>query len=197
MPYPEGMDVRQLHQRLIAQAEAISFGWGLAEGMLFFLVPDMILSVIALHSLRRSLGCCLWAVAGAMAGGTVMYLWGHHDPVVALRVVDAVPAIPADMLVKVHTALSTDGLPAMIWGPLIGIPYKIYAVQSGALGLSLPGFVLMTIPARIARFVITCVGFNLVARGLRRYFGPRVVAGGWALFWVMNYAIYWHATMRP
>lgn len=192
------MHPQRLLQKLIAKAEEFSFSWGFVESMLFFLVPDMILSVVAVHNLRRALWCCLWAVAGAIAGGAVMYAWGAHDVATALQVLDAVPAIPADMLTKVHHELSTGGLTAMLWGPLIGIPYKIYAVQAGALGLSVPGFLLMTIPARIIRFVITCLGFNLVSRGLRRLgAGPRLIAGCWTLFWILNYAIYWSATMRP
>lgn len=192
------MHAKQIHQQLIDKAKGASFTWGFVESMLFFLVPDMILSVVAVHSLGRALVCCIWAVAGAIAGGAVMYAWGAHDAATALRVLDAVPAIPADMLVKVHTELSTGGLPAMLWGPLIGIPYKVYAVQAGALGLSVPIFLLMTIPARIIRFIITCLGFNLVARLLRRLgAGPRVIAGCWTLFWILNYAIYWSATMRP
>ncbi|RZL04288.1 MAG: hypothetical protein EOP36_01365 [Rubrivivax sp.] len=191
------MNAQQFHQKLIDKAEGASFTWGFVESMLFFLVPDMLLSVVAVHSLRRSLWCCLWAVAGAMAGGALMHAWGAHDAATALRVLDAVPAIPADMLVRVHHELSADGLVAMLWGPLIGIPYKIYAVQAGSLGLSMPMFLLMTIPARITRFVITCVGFHAVSRLLGRYLGPRGIAGCWALFWIMNYAIYWHATMRP
>lgn len=192
------MHFQRFHQKLIAKAEAASFTWGFVESMLFFLVPDMVLSVVAMHSLRRSLWCCAWAVAGAIAGGAVMYAWGAHDATMALRALDSVPAIPADMLVKVHHELSAKGLPAMLWGPLIGIPYKIYAVQAGALGLSVPMFLLMTIPARIIRFVITCLGFNLAARLLRRLgAGPRLIKGCWTLFWILNYTIYWSATMRP
>lgn len=192
------MHAKRLHQHLIDKAEGAAFAWGFVESMLFFLVPDMILSVVAVHGLRRSLWCCLWAVAGAIGGGSLMYGWGAVDSATALSMVDAVPAIPADMLVRVRAALGADGLPAMLWGPLIGIPYKIYAVQAGALGLSLPGFMLMTIPARITRFLITCLGFNLVSRLLRHWgASPRVIAACWMLFWVMNYAIYWHATMRP
>jgi membrane protein YqaA with SNARE-associated domain len=191
------MNATQSVARLVRRAHAISFIWGMVESMLFFLVPDVFLSVVAIHSLRRSLWSCIWAVAGAMVGGLLMYVWGVQDHVTALRVVDAVPAIPADMLVKVHQELSDKGLVAMLSGPLVGIPYKIYAVQAGALGLPWPRFLLMTIPARIVRFLITCVVFNFLAGHIRRYGGPKAVAGCWLLFWVLNYTFYWHANMRP
>lgn len=191
------MQGERILKRLIDRAEGISWGWGLVESMLFFLVPDVFLSMVAVQSLRRSLWCCVWAVAGAMLGGSLMYAWGAHDAITALKVLDAVPAIPADMLVSVRQDLEARGLVAMLSGPVVGIPYKIYAVQAGALGLSWPVFAGMTIPARIIRFLITCVAFHVVARGIRRYAGPKVVAGCWVLFWILNYSIYWHATMRP
>jgi len=187
----------QILKRLIERAEGISWGWGFVEAMLFFLVPDVFLSVVAVHSLRRSLWCCGWAVLGAMVGGSLMYAWGAHDAATALKVLDAIPAIPADMLVSVRQDLNDRGLVAMLSGPVVGIPYKIYAVQAGALGLSWPVFVWMTVPARIIRFIITCVAFHFIARAIRQYAGPKVVAGCWLVFWIINYSIYWHATMRP
>ena len=42
--------------------------WGFAEATLFFIVPDVLLSWIALHAPRKALVACLWAVVGAPSG---------------------------------------------------------------------------------------------------------------------------------
>jgi membrane protein YqaA with SNARE-associated domain len=190
------MNTTHLHAVVQKKAYALSFGWGVIEAMLFFLVPDVIISVVAIQSFRRSLWSSAWAVAGGMVGGSVMYAWGAWDASTALAVVDAIPAIPSEMIETVHQSLSAKGLVAMVWGPVVGIPYKIYAVQAGALGLSWPMFLVMTIPARIIRFVITCVAFNLLARPVRRYLGTKAIPWCWIGFWILNYTIYWHAHMR-
>lgn len=189
--------MRKLHAFLMQRYAAASFTWGFLEAMLFFLVPDVVLTVIAVTHLRRSLLACLWAVGGGMLGGSLMYAWGAHDAATAMAAIDAVPAIPLDMIATVQREMGAKGLSPMLWGPVVGIPYKIYATQAGVLHLPWPAFVLMTIPARIIRFLVACVAFNLVARLVRRYMGTKAVPWCWGLFWVLNYTIYWHATMRP
>ncbi len=177
-------------------AFALAFVWGVVEGTLFFLVPDMVLSAVAVHGFMRSLKAAACALAGGMIGGSLMYAWGHLDGATAMAVIDAVPAIPASMILRVKAEMARDGLQAMVWGPVVGIPYKIYAVQAGTMGLPWLAFVAMTIPARVPRFLITCMAFNLCARPVRRFLGEKAVPWCWLAFWIMNYAIYWRATMR-
>lgn len=56
---------------------ALVFLWGLAEATLFFIVPDVLLSLLALKDRRRA-----WIAsgyAGALLGGGMMYFWAAHD----------------------------------------------------------------------------------------------------------------------
>jgi len=46
-----------------------AFLWGLAEATCFFIVPDVLLSFIALRRLRTALLCCGLALAGALLAG--------------------------------------------------------------------------------------------------------------------------------
>jgi len=184
------------YQWLLDHVGAVSFGWSFSEALFFFLVPDVIQSAIAVGSLRRSMWSCLWSVLGAVAGGLLMFAWGAHDGPVALGFVDAVPFIPTRMLGQVHDALVRDGLIAMLQGPIKGIPYKIYAVQSGDMGLSWWGFALMTVPARVLRFLFNCLAFHYIAKLLRHFVGPKPLPWCWAAFWVMNYWVYWSLQMR-
>ncbi len=187
----------QLYQGLLERAGSLSFLWSFAESIFFFLVPDVIQSAIAVGSLKRSMWSCVCSVLGAMAGGLLMFAWGGHDSPAALRFVDAVPFIPSRMLATVHDALARDGLAAMLSGPVKGIPYKIYAVQSGALGLSWPMFAMMTLPARMPRFVLNCLAFYCIGKLLHRFFGPRPLPWIWIAFWIMNYSVYWPLQVRP
>ncbi|MGH7645928.1 MAG: hypothetical protein ACREMR_10125 [Gemmatimonadales bacterium] len=139
--------------------------WGLAEATLFFIVPDVFLSLVAVRDRRGALIACGWAVAGALAGGLVMYQWGRADPGAARAALDAVPAIGAAMIVEVERGLAATGLPALVLGPLIGTPYKIYAVAGGGLGLGLGPFLLVSVPARGVRFVLVTLVAAWVSRG--------------------------------
>jgi membrane protein YqaA with SNARE-associated domain len=47
--------------------------WGFAEATLFFIVPDVLLSIIAVRRGRRPAWIAMaWTIAGAIAGGALM-----------------------------------------------------------------------------------------------------------------------------
>lgn len=199
MPLAPGisMGLDELHQALQRRMPWLASAWGVAEAIFFFLVPDVIISLVGLLSFKRSFMACWWSLLGAMAGGVLMYGWGAYHPASALAFVDAVPFIPHDMLGTVLKDLVAHGAQAVLHGPLAGIPYKIYAVQAGALGVPLGWFLIYTVPARTLRFMIATVAFNTVSRLLGQRVSLRVKTGLWLLYWIGNYTVYWHINMRP
>ncbi|MCH8316379.1 MAG: hypothetical protein IIA64_10435 [Planctomycetes bacterium] len=144
--------------------------WGFAEATIFFIVPDVLLTWIALRGVRPALKTCGATLLGAMLGGTLMWICGSLDAVAARSVLDHIPAISPEMIASVHDDLATHGLRSMLLGSLIGTPYKIYAVYSGALGLNLFGFVVMSVPARLIRFV----GLTIIVAWVAHLIGPRM-----------------------
>ena len=69
-------------------------------------------------------------------------------------ILESIPAINAEMIADVQGQLDSRGLLALFIGPLIGTPYKIYALESAGAGYGLLIFLLISIPARLMRFVI-------------------------------------------
>ncbi len=134
-------------------ANLIAFVWGFAEATLFFIVPDVAISIIALKGADLGLVSCLYALAGALAGGTVMFYWGQADIAKAAQILNKIPAIRPKDIEKVKSDLQRSGIMAILFGPLLGIPYKIYAVYAH-LSTSILYFLLISIPARIVRFVL-------------------------------------------
>ena len=158
--------------------------WGFAEATLFFIVPDVLLTFLAMRRpLRLALIATVLVVAGALVGGSLMYAWGARDPAAARSALDRVPAIAAEMVQRVEGELSSRGPVAVVWGPLRGTPYKIYAVQAGALGIGLAAFLAISIPARLGRFVVAVLVTCAVARVMRPRTTVRVqyavVGPGW------------------
>ncbi len=139
--------------------------WGFGEATLFFIIPDVILTAIAIRSLRKALIACACALAGALIGGTLMYCWGMQSPEEAATAVDQVPLVSAVMITDVRTDLRQDGVIALVTGPINGTPYKIYAVSAHQSNISYPKFIAASTFARTARFVVT----SLIAWALSRY----------------------------
>ncbi|MDO6386885.1 YqaA family protein [Uliginosibacterium sp. 31-12] len=167
-----------------------AFAWGLAEATLFFIVPDVLLSGLALkQSMRRVVHACLWALAGALLGGVLMYFWGRFSPITVLGVLREIPAIDLPMCEEVTRQLRDEGLFALFIGPLTGTPYKIYAAMAGALALNPLLFFAISIPARLLRFLAVAGLVRLICRAF-----PGLSLGGrmglWAVGWLGFYGWY-------
>ena len=170
--------------------------WGLAEATFFFIVPDVLLSVLAIRKPRKeALVACGYALLGALLGSVVMYVWGSTHPGAAAAFLEYVPAVSAEMIEGVEDSLQQNGLWALFTGPSSGIPYKVYGVKVGTLQISFLFFFLVSIPARLVRFVLTVLITRVIAhRLLRRWPEKRklqILAG----FWIVLYAAFW--TLMP
>ena len=142
----------------------LAFVWGLAEATFFFIVPDVLLTLIACRKLRPALNATLAALAGALAGGVFMYALGTRRPDTARAFLDHVPAITPALLTRVSGQINESGLLALLLGPLKGIPYKIYAVDWGARRGTFIGFLLISVPARYVRFFLAALAARVIAR---------------------------------
>lgn len=174
-------------------ASAIACGWGLAEATLFFIVPDVWIGLLALRDWRAGLRAAGWALAGAMVGGAVIYGVGAGlAPERSARLLDAVPAISAPMILRVEEEVRARGPASMVRGPLRGTPYKIYARSAGVQGQPLTAVLLWTVPARSGRFLLTALLSALAGWLGRRWLGPRPgwLVGFYTLSWVGFYTFY-------
>jgi len=172
----------------------IAFVWGFAEATAFFIVPDVYLGFVALFNCRQGLPAMIAALIGAIVGGSVMYILAMNNPSGLNLFLTRIPLINATLVDDVANKMRTDGLITMLNGPLRGIPYKIYAVQAGEQSLPFLYFLLMTIPARLERFLPVVLVFG----GLGKWFGTfcekhtKFVVGGYALMWGIIYFVFVH-----
>jgi len=175
-------------------ANAVACAWGFAEATLFFIVPDVWLTFVALRGLRKALVAAAWAIGGALAGGVVMLWLGSHAPGSAADLLDAVPGISPALVARVHAEVEAHGLVAALLGPIGGIPYKIYAVDWGTRQGGWPAFVLVSVPARGARFFL----LPALVAGIQRWIAPltrgrlaveaALVAVSWLAFYTFYFA---------
>jgi hypothetical protein len=168
---------------------ALAFLWGFAEGTLFFILPDVPLSLAAMFRPRRALIHLAAIVAGALLAGAVMYSWSARGPA-ASHAVAHVPLVTQAMFEHAERDYRQLGVWAASKGPVRGIPYKVYAVEAPQHS-SLWLFLLVTIPARIWRLLAVWVGFAGAGLFLRRLGRASLAPALHALFWIVVYAVYW------
>ena len=170
----------------------LGFLWGVAEGTLFFIVPDVILSWASLTGARNGLRTLCAIVAGSLVAGVLMYSWASWRPESSRAVVASVPFVTPSMFETVRLDYRKHGAAAMLQGPGSGIPYKVYAVLAPPV-CSLATFVTISIPARIERLVLSWLGFAILGRAFADWLTkhPWGTALLFAAFWIVTYAVYW------
>ena len=133
------------------------------------------------------------AMYGLIAG-LFMYSMGAADSGLARSAVLGVPFVSEEMFVTTGRDFRRAGIWAMCLGPASGIPYKVYAIQASA-HAGLVAFLLVSIPARLERFVLSWVLFAVPGRVFRKCIRrhPAGAAVVHAAYWAAVYAYYWAA----
>ena len=153
-------------------ARHAGFWWGLAEGLFFFIVPDVYISFATLFSLRAGAIAWLFSVAGSAIAVVVLYVLTAMLGLDYLSFLDWIPGISAPLIQRMGQQLATEGLPYTPLFVMAGVPLKLYVAQAFALEMSLGSVLLWTVFARIVRIAPT---FAIVA-AMRLLFGRRIDA---------------------
>lgn len=170
--------------------------WGFAEATLFFIVPDVLLTAIAVWRGRSpALRATAWTIAGAVMGGALIYGWSTRDQAALLMLFDRLPAISPAMIVGVADAFGRMGAGAMAIGALSGVPYKIYAAMAPQADVPLWIFLAVSIPARALRFLLVVVIADAISRRLTGRLDLRQRIGVLAAVWLLFYGVYF--TVMP
>jgi membrane protein YqaA with SNARE-associated domain len=159
---------------------------------LFFIVPDVLLSWIAIRRYKQAMICCAWVTAGALVGGGVIWWLGAVDPDPFRVIFAGIPAISEQMIANVQEQLDRRGIVALFVGPLIGTPYKIYALEAAGAGFGLLLFLAVSVPARMMRFVIVTTVAAAGSYVFGKFVSTRVILGMHIVVWIAFYAWYFH-----
>lgn len=166
--------------------------WGFAEATLFFILPDVLLSYYALDKRSQLIRLCSITLIGALLGGTLMYCWGQYHYAAAYEWVESVPAINVELMITVKDNMQQSGLLAIFLGPLQGLPYKTFAVQAYGAGISLETFLLISIPARLLRFLVIAYMARWIVRGLLNNLQRKSLIAVWCGVWILVYGLYFY-----
>ena len=168
----------------------VASAWGFAEATLFFIVPDVWLSYLALKNLRRALIACVWTLLGALLGGALLYTWARYHEANAVEWVGEVPGVGSAMLRESEAMLREQGVWALFPGMVRGMPYKTFVVAAPRTGIDLLALLAVTVPARLLRFALVSVVTHWIANRPLVKWSDRARILTLASFWVAFYAVY-------
>ena len=111
----------------------------------FWLIPDILLGWVALHRPASIIPSVIAANLGALAGGVRM----HQDAREEHALLTQIPGITEAMLLEAHERFASQRWAAVIRAPIDGIPYKVYATESGITGAPVRELIVWTPVAAI------------------------------------------------
>ena len=168
------------------------FAWGFAEGLFFFIVPDVYVTFATLFSRRSGATAWIASIAGSLVAVMAIFLLTAAG-VPYVNFLAAVPGISWSTLERVRLLLGTAGLP---YTPLLivgGVPLKVYAGMAFSLGMSLSAVLLWTVFARVVRiapvFALAALARVGYAQSIERHATRWVVllASAWFVFYVVYF----------
>ena len=163
-----------LHHRIgmFARSRAalwLVFCWSVAEAMWWPIIPDFLVAPLALAAPRRWIVVAAAATAGSVLGGVVAFHLGSAGD----WFLSSAPLLTPRMHEQAATWMTQAGAGGLLQQPLSGIPYKVFALQAAERGLSLPGFLAMSIAARGLRIGVVAAIFAGGGLSLQRVW-PRI-----------------------
>ena len=82
--------------------DILAFLWGCAEATLFFIVPDVLLTLIAIVRPERVWRACFAAALGALVGSVILFAWAHFSPKPTMDALLALPAIDEPLMARAN-----------------------------------------------------------------------------------------------
>jgi len=185
-------------KRSVLRDHAVSAAWGLAEGTVFFIVPDVWISWVATKNTRRSHATTVSALAGALAGGVITYRYSRRKSAQTTRdMLLKQPAVSRAMINRIEHEMADEGPKTLMRGPLRGAPYKIYARTAGTQDQSLKEFLAWSVPARMLRFIVVSTGFSAVTKAAKKRsprHGTKIAKAAHLVFWPLFYTWFFKTT---
>ena len=133
---------------------AISF----AEASFFPIPPDVLLIPLCLGALRKALKFALICSVASVLGGAAGYAIGAFGwETVQDIFYKYVPGFTEEKFRHLTSWYKEWGWPLVFLAGFSPIPYKIFTIASGVLGMALPQFLIASAISRSARFFIVAV----------------------------------------
>ena len=148
-------------------ARYAGFFWGLAEGLAFFIVPDLYITCATLFSTRAGIVAWVWSLLGSFVAVVLIWVFVTTLGGGYVAFLQNIPGISTGLLQQTTVKLAADGLPMTPFLVLGGVPLKVYAELAFTLGMALGSVLLWTVFARIARIApvfLFVAGVRLVFR---------------------------------
>jgi membrane protein YqaA with SNARE-associated domain len=174
---------------------------GFCGGDVFFIVPDVFTSRVALIRPSQAFMACFWAALGGVIGGSALYAIARTDSVntaLMIAAFDYLPGVTPRVIDAARDEIARHGVWALFTGTLAGLPYKLFAVQASLQDVGYGAFLAVSAVSRTLRFLAVTALARAIDRILlhRLNFGLRARLAIHLAAWAVFYAVYFFRMSR-
>ena len=145
----------------LAERKTASLWLGLlsfAEASFFPIPPDILLIPLCLGAIRKALKFALICSVASVLGGLAGYAIGFFGWEALQQIFyEYVPGFTEEKFTLISEWFDEWGVALVLIAGFSPIPYKIFTIASGVLGMSLPLFFLASATSRSARFFLVAI----------------------------------------
>ncbi len=178
----------QFHRKTWIWIGAIALLWGMLDSTFFFIAPELLLTFLALSSLRRSLVAICLAIIGVALGGIFLTLWAAHFPEAARSTIGAIPGSDLHMIERATELLENKRVWIPVLSVFFGIPTKIYFAAAGVSNFGVGPILGLILPSVLVRYlIVTFIVYWLSSHILSKWpWAHKVVLFGviWVIFYI-------------
>ena len=155
--------IRQVYEWTLSLAKKkTSSTWlaliSFAEASFFPIPPDVLLIPLCLGAIRKALFFATICSVASVIGGLAGYAIGHFSwDVLQDSFYQYVPGFTEEKFTKISLWYEEWGWPLVFLAGFSPIPYKIFTIASGVMGMAVLPFILASAVSRSARFFLVAL----------------------------------------
>lgn len=165
------------------------------EAIIFPVPPEMMLAPMSLAQPKRALWFAAISLAGSMIGMFIGYALGHFAIDLAMPLIDAMGYATKFEAIKQQAA--SNGFWLLLIAGFTPVPFKIFTIASGAVGMPLLPFFFGALIGRGKRVFLVAGAIRLGGEKAEAALHRHIEPVGWAATALLAGAVVWLARSGP
>lgn len=173
------------------KAPALLTGLSFIEAIFFPIPPEVMLAPMSLAQPKRAFWFATLSLAGSMVGMFIGYALGHFALELAMPLVEKLGYAPEFETIKQQAA--ENGFWLLLIAGFTPIPFKVFTIASGAVGMPLLPFFFGALIGRGKRVYLVAGAIRLGGERAEKALHKHIEPVGWAALALLAGLILWLA----
>lgn len=144
-------------------ANWLVFFWALGEALVWFMIPEFLLTLLIFMRIHRKRQLVLYDIYGTILGTLIAFVVPIPD-----RFIDKLPYIQPNMVAQARHWFDAHGIFGLIYQPFSGVPYKVFTHLAPQYHFFFLTFLILAVVVRISRYYVLYLLLSLIYPSLHK-----------------------------